>query len=91
MCGFFVDLQDEVLQIIFSEHDSAGSESVRLNRVAAGFKKALMNVANHVRPGDDQVLVAPVLAAEVLRREVLQLDRGAHRAVEDKNLPSELL
>ena len=47
-----------------------------------------MNGLNHVRTGDDQIIVAAVevLTAKILRGEVVILDAGAHGAIKDDDM-----
>ena len=69
-----------------------GTEGVGFQDVGAGFKILLVNLADHVGPGELQQLVvafqgfrvvAETLAAIVVLAEPVALDHRAHRAVED--------
>jgi hypothetical protein len=78
---------DPVLERVLAQRYAVGAEGVRLHHVAPGLQERRVDLADHVRPRDDEVVVAPLqrVAAEVVRRQVVALDGGAHRPVEDED------
>ena len=64
-----------------------GAEGGGLDRVDAGLEVLVVHLADEVGPGEHEVLVAALErgAAEVVGAEVLALDPGAERAVEDQD------
>ncbi len=83
----FIDLDHAILQAIFLHRDAVGAEGVRLEHVHADLEERAMDLFHGFRVGDDKKVVASVvlLAAEVFGSEVLHLQAGAHRPVEDED------
>src|SRR5580658_4120481 len=62
----------------------AAIEAVGLDRVAANFKKSLVNLADNIRPAEVENLRGILMAHPVaLQIERAQLQIGAHRSSED--------
>src|SRR5690606_18821770 len=86
-----VDLPDAISQAVLAQCDAVRTEGVRLHRIAADGEEARMDLLDEIRPGDHQVVVAPLQlrATEVLGGQVVALDRGAHGAIEDDDALAE--
>jgi hypothetical protein len=82
-----VQLAGAVGEAVLDQHDRVGAEAVGLDDVAAGLQEGGVNGADHLRPREHQQLVAPLMAPEILRREVVLLQIGAHRAVVNQHAP----
>ena len=83
----FILLVDAVFEPVFGQDYRGAAERVRLDDVGARFQVAAMYVEHDVGPREDEVLVAAfqVRAAEILRRQVALLNRGARRAVKHED------
>ena len=82
-----VDLQHTVLQSVFLHRDAVGAEGVRFDDIHTDFEEGAMDFFHGFGIRDDEVVVASVvlLTAEMVGSEVLQLQAGSHRAVEDED------
>ena len=74
-----------IRQIVLPQDQTARAKGVGLHGVAADREKAGMDLANHLRPGQDKILVAPFLPPEVVQGETPILDGCAHGPVEDQH------
>ena len=85
--GGFVDLDHTVLQFVFRHRDAVGTEGVRFEHIHADLEERAMDFFHGFGIRDDEVVVASVvlLAAEMFGGEVLHLQAGSHRAVEDED------
>ena len=83
----FVDLDDSVLQTVFFHGDAVGTEGVRFEHIHADFEERAVDFLHGFGIRDDKVVVTSVvsLAAEMFRSQVLYLQAGAHRAIEDEH------
>ena len=68
-----VDLQHALAQAVFAQGQAVGAEGIGLHRLRADGQEGGVDGLDHVRAGDDQIVVAAVvpLAAEVIGREVI--------------------
>jgi hypothetical protein len=92
--GNTVELARPLGQPILGEDDRGPAEGVALDDVGARRQVAAVDIQDHVRAGQDQMLVATLElgTAEVGSAELRRLDRRAHGAVEYEDpLPQELL
>ncbi len=89
-----VELADECLHAVVRHRHAVGVERVRLEDVGAGLEVRLVDVADHIRPRDDEQVVVPLevarpggeaLAPVVGLRQPVALDHGSHGAVEDQD------
>ena len=82
-----VDLVHLVLQVVLGEHDARAAEGVGLDDVGAGVEIVAMDLLDHIRPRQHEMLVAALEAgpAEVIGREVARLDGRSHGAIEDED------
>ena len=87
LAAAIVDLDDAVLQFVFRHRDAVGTEGVRFEHVHADLEERAMDFFHGFGIRDDEVVVASVvlLAAEMLGSQVLDLQAGSHRAVEDED------
>ena len=76
-----------VRDAVFGEHQRKGAERGGLDRVDPDREVLGVHLADEVGSGHDEVLVAALerLAAEVVGAEILALDPGAERTVEDQD------
>ena len=82
--GLAVDLERVLVEPPLLELEAAALEGVGLDHVGAGGQHRLVDALDHVRPLQDERLVALARqAAVVLGGQVELLERGAHAAVED--------
>jgi len=72
-------------QAVLLELGPVRAERIRLDDVAADFVVAAVHARDDVGPEEVERLVAALAAAEIFDLEVLTLERGAHRAVEDED------
>src|SRR5581483_3373425 len=86
-----VDLVVPVLEAVLRQLDRARLEGVGLEHIHADGAVAAVDLLDDVRPRHGQEIVATFLPAEVGRGELVPLQRGAHRAVEDQDAPRQLL
>ncbi len=85
-CRCLVNLDDPVLQFVFCHRNAVRAEGVRLEHVHSDLEERAVDFFHGFGVRDDEVVIAAVvlLAAEVLGGELLVLQAGAHRAVEDE-------
>src|SRR5574341_332310 len=83
--GGAIDLAGPVGQVVLSQHQPAGAEVIRLDGVASHGQEPGVDLADHLGAGEDEELVAPVPALEVVGGEIAVLDRGAHGPIEDQD------
>jgi hypothetical protein len=90
--GGHVQLAGDVAQAVVFLGDAGGTEGVGLDQVSAGSQVLVVDLADHIGPGElQQVVVALQIlavvgkarAAKVGFAELVALDHGAHRAVDD--------
>ena len=81
-----VDLVGALLQPVLGQFSSLGAEGVGLDDIAAGFQVGGVDGCDHIGAGDDQVVVAAVVAVVVVGAERGGHDGRAHGAVEDEHL-----
>jgi len=76
-----------VSQGVIRQRQAVCPETVRLHHVSAGFEIRVVHFGNRLRSRDRQIVIAAevLLPAEIIRRQILQLEHGAHRAVENQN------
>ena len=81
---FAIDFVSAVFEAVLGEHDLGPAERVRFNDVRARVQVPGMDVANHIRAREHEVLVAAfeVSPAEILRGQLAILNGRAHRSVE---------
>ena len=86
-CGRLVEFDRAVLQAVLGEHGRHSPERVRRDDVGLRGEVGLVDAADDVGPGDDEVLVAAleIGPAEILRGEVRLLEHRPHRAVDDED------
>ena len=82
--GAEVHLVGAVADAVLVELEARRAEGVRLDDVAADAEVAGVDVLDEVRPRQREEVVRPLLAAELGGLELVALDLGAHRAVEDE-------
>ena len=89
--GAPADLVRLLAEPILGKHDRRAAERIRFDDVRPGFEIFAVDSQHHVRPGDHEILVAAfqMRAAEILRRQVLLLQHGAHRAIQDEDALAE--
>ena len=75
----------------FGESAGRGLEGAGLDDVAPDGEEGLVDAADDVRAGQDQVVIAPFqrLPAEIIGGEVVALNVGPHGAVEDQDVVRE--
>ena len=85
--GGFVDLDHAVAQFVFCHRDAVGTECIRLDHIHADLEERAMDFFHGFGIRDDEIVVTSVvlLTAEMLGGQILILQAGAHRAVEDKD------
>jgi hypothetical protein len=66
-------------------------EGAGLDHVASHFEEGLVDALDHIGPGQDEVIVAPLerRASEVFGGQVKALDVGAHGAIVDEDAAGE--
>jgi hypothetical protein len=79
--GGAVEAVGLIAEVEFVEDEASSAEGVGLDAVGTGGKIGGVDLADDVRPGAHQQLVAAVRALEVLGAEVGVLDHRAHRPV----------
>ena len=74
-----------IADAVLGEVDRRAVERVGFDNVATDFEKRAVNVFHRVGTSDEQILVTALetRAAEIVERQVLHLEIGAHCAVED--------
>ena len=82
--GAEVHLVGAVAEAVLVELQARRAERVRLDDVAADPEVAGVDVLDEVGPRQREEVVRPLLAAELRGLELVALDLGAHRAVEDE-------
>ena len=92
MCGFSgdlccrdVDFRDSVLKVVLGQNDASGAEGIGLNHIAANLKETGMDVADDIRPTQNQQFVASLFSPEIIDTGIAGLDAGAHGAVVNDN------
>ena len=85
--GRLVDVARPVVQAELGQNHVRGTEGVRLDDVGAGVQKAVVNLRDDLRAGQDQMFVATVVlgAAEVFGAQISGLDGRPHRTVEQQH------
>src|SRR5262249_10173115 len=86
-CGARVDLPHLVLQTVLGEDDRSSTESGGLYDVRACVKITAMDIEDDVGPGEYEVFVAAfqVRSAKISGGQLLCLNSGAHRAVQNED------
>ena len=82
-----VHLPNPGLEAVLREAQAVGAESVGFHDVTAHLQEGGVNVPDEVRPGEDEVIVAPVQlrTSEIVRGRLQSLDARAHGPVEDQD------
>jgi hypothetical protein len=82
-----VDFNGALTQAVFAQRQPVRAEGVGFEHIHADFEKRAVDFFDGFRVRDDEEVVASVVlfAAEVLGGQVLGLQAGAHRAIEDEN------
>ncbi len=90
--GSLVELLRLVAETPLFEAHACGLKGVRFEHVAARFHERAVDLADDVGTGVHEVVAVPVgaLAAEIVGRERVQIEAGAHRAVIDQHAPRKL-
>ncbi|MNS37747.1 hypothetical protein D3C72_699740 [compost metagenome] len=76
-----VELVGELLDAVLGHLQPVAAEGVGLDDVGAGLEVVRVHLGDHVRAGDDQVVVRALFAAEVLEGQLQLLQAGAHGPV----------
>ncbi len=85
--GGLVDFMGPFCQAIFAERQAVGAEGVRFEHIHADFQKRAVDFFNGGGIGNDEEIVAAIIffAAKMLGGQMLVLQAGAHRAIENEN------
>ena len=92
--GLDVELVGKLGQLVITLGNRGGTKGVGLNNIRSRGKVLFVNLTNHIRPCKGQKLVVAfdVLAmlgkartTELLLRELVALDHGSHRTIEDQD------
>ncbi|MPM45925.1 hypothetical protein SDC9_92617 [bioreactor metagenome] len=76
-------LGDPVGDAVLPQRGEVGPEGVRLHGVRTGLEVRGVDLAQHVRPGHRQDLVAALVSLEVIQTEIVLLQHRAHCPVGD--------
>ena len=84
-----VQLKGLVLDVVLGQDRGGRAKGVGLNDIASGFQKLAMHGLHGIRPGEDQVLVAPFegQAAEIVGGQIHLLQRSSRCTVEHQHRP----
>jgi hypothetical protein len=76
-------LADSSADAVFTESGKVRAEGVGLDRIHSDLEVGIVNRTHDIGSGDVQDLVAALELLEVLQRQIILLQHGAHRPVSD--------
>ena len=74
---------------VFAEVSEVRAERVGFDTVDAGLQVGLVDLPDHVGPGDVEDLVTPLVSLEVVHAQVVCLKHRSHRPVGDEDAGTE--